>query len=380
MFRSRLVLAVLAVITALALVPQTTFAAKSTVKAPASFSAGYVDVFGGGTGFLSGWAYDNGKPVSIMVTFVDVNDATNTLVLTSTLNNDRPDVTSYLQQKTKSEIAGTFGFMLANIAPAKPGYFKLQSAYFNGNPMIVGSAAQPTLDLGFDHQLYASVSAEEMGYDREVPQGEPLAIYWYDTNVTAATAPQYVITLLNSETREYVGQIARIAETFTESEGKTLSWDGATVTGQDGQAVVVVPGSYVIQISKMEPGFNNVATTEVFTMVTPEVYAVLQRDIQRAIGVIGLQYALALYYDDNGRYPDAARLESALVPTYLTALPVAPTPADGSCTVNQNQIIYAATTFGESYSISFCLGVAHDDTAAGLHTVTPADFAALGEE
>jgi type II secretion system protein G len=77
------------------------------------------------------------------------------------------------------------------------------------------------------------------------------------------------------------------------------------------------------------------------------------RDAKRLADVRQVATALETYYNDNGKYPEAAAnpttaaaahtyLGGTLTPatpafsTYMTVVPQAPTPADGACTSTNN--------------------------------------------
>ena len=119
------------------------------------------------------------------------------------------------------------------------------------------------------------------------------------------------------------------------------------------------------------------------------------RDAKRIADVRQLASAMELYFNDKNSYPtngqaftaatgyiiNAANGLSSLVPTYIGILPVAPTPADGTCTAAfsnniANDYQYYGTVLGVNlsnvYTISFCLGAATGGYSAGEHDLTPA--------
>ena len=76
----------------------------------------------------------------------------------------------------------------------------------------------------------------------------------------------------------------------------------------------------------------------------------------------------------------ASALGSPLIyPTYIGAIPLAPTPPDGSCSVAQNSYTWvtnnaAATT--NAYALTFCLGATTGGLTcttgtACMHTLSP---------
>lgn len=117
------------------------------------------------------------------------------------------------------------------------------------------------------------------------------------------------------------------------------------------------------------------------------------RDAKRVADVRQLSTALELYYNDHNAYPiqttvgaiPAGSGATAFQPNYIGALPVPPTPADGSCTTTPtystvttppaaagpNAYSYVTDTNGTTYTISFCVGAQTGGLAAGGHTASP---------
>lgn len=100
------------------------------------------------------------------------------------------------------------------------------------------------------------------------------------------------------------------------------------------------------------------------------------RDAKRLADVRQVASALELYYDTNNGYPTTANFTttggaSSLAPTFLGAIPVAPSPVDGSCVATQNAYTYASTVT-TNYALTFCLGATTGGIAAGAHTLTQA--------
>jgi uncharacterized protein (TIGR02145 family) len=94
------------------------------------------------------------------------------------------------------------------------------------------------------------------------------------------------------------------------------------------------------------------------------------RDTQRLASVKQIQTALELYFDNVGSYPATLTAGSAILSTtsavtttYMTVVPTAPTPADGSCTATNNAFVYSST--GSGYIITFCIGSSVATLAAG---------------
>jgi hypothetical protein len=112
------------------------------------------------------------------------------------------------------------------------------------------------------------------------------------------------------------------------------------------------------------------------------------RDAKRVTDVVLIQTALGLYFADVGSYPTAASgltlgsgatsclqaggfsaLCTGAVTSYMQTIPVAPTPADGSCSEAQNAYVYTSAS-GNEYAISYCLGSQVGDRGAGPGTAT----------
>ena len=92
------------------------------------------------------------------------------------------------------------------------------------------------------------------------------------------------------------------------------------------------------------------------------------RDARRLADVRQVMTALELYANDEDAYPQTL---SNLVPEYFSnssLIPIAPTPADGACTDEQNQYSYEFMGDG-SYELSFCLSESYGGYNAGVNTV-----------
>jgi type IV pilus assembly protein PilA len=100
------------------------------------------------------------------------------------------------------------------------------------------------------------------------------------------------------------------------------------------------------------------------------------RDARRLADVRQIMTALELFYNDNSAYPLDNDSDGIPDPTdgdpafstYLQVYPTTPTPADGTCSVAENNYFYTPDV--SDYSISFCLGAATGGFTAGLHTAT----------
>jgi uncharacterized protein (TIGR02145 family)/prepilin-type N-terminal cleavage/methylation domain-containing protein len=103
------------------------------------------------------------------------------------------------------------------------------------------------------------------------------------------------------------------------------------------------------------------------------------RDAKRAGDVKQIQTALELFFNDKNRYPTNDEFNSGSVfststagtSTYLQIIPTAPTPADGTCTTDQNTMTYIQNENGNSYTISFCLGNTTGSLTPGQKCLTP---------
>jgi len=100
------------------------------------------------------------------------------------------------------------------------------------------------------------------------------------------------------------------------------------------------------------------------------------RDSRRVSDVKQVQTALELYYNDAGGYPDSDVADPGGTisygnTVYMSVVPTAPTPADGSCTATQNAYEYTMVGANTSYTFEYCLGAKTGGIPAGLHTATP---------
>lgn len=91
-------------------------------------------------------------------------------------------------------------------------------------------------------------------------------------------------------------------------------------------------------------------------------------DSQRLSDTRQFAAGLELYYNDYGSYPK--KIED-LSPKYLQQIPIAPTPAGGSCSETDNKYNYIYVS-PESYKLSFCFGGATGGYPAGKHILSQA--------
>lgn len=91
------------------------------------------------------------------------------------------------------------------------------------------------------------------------------------------------------------------------------------------------------------------------------------RDAKRISDVRMIASVNELYFFDKNSYPE--NLEQA-VPMYISILPNAPEPQDGTCTPEQNRYKYRQLS-KENYWLTFCLGQPIGGYSGGVHTLTP---------
>ncbi len=102
------------------------------------------------------------------------------------------------------------------------------------------------------------------------------------------------------------------------------------------------------------------------------------RDARRVADVKQIQTALEMYYNEMNSYPTSTTSGSPIKgtgasSTYMTKVPDAPIPADGTCTAaaNSNTYTYTIRENGASYTLTYCLGAKTGDIIAGVQTATP---------
>ncbi len=124
------------------------------------------------------------------------------------------------------------------------------------------------------------------------------------------------------------------------------------------------------------------------------------RNAKRLSQANQLAKAFELFYNDAGGYPTGtgamgsgyaaagtgavlgsiqlqhinSRGTFTMTPTYMVAIPTAPTPQDGSCTSSNNAYVYEVDDAGTRFTLSFCLGAATGSLSAGVRYLTPAGF------
>ncbi len=96
------------------------------------------------------------------------------------------------------------------------------------------------------------------------------------------------------------------------------------------------------------------------------------RNTKRLTDVKRIQIALESYYDYSGVYPSELGYSIIAYPariTFLSLVPSAPTPPDGSCTEINNVYTYKTDSLKQTYELTYCLSGAN----GGPKTVKSAD-------
>jgi len=94
------------------------------------------------------------------------------------------------------------------------------------------------------------------------------------------------------------------------------------------------------------------------------------RDAKRISDIKQIQTALELYFNENGDYPASISTSIASGTVFMSKVPSAPSPADGTCAAN-NTYTYNKATAG-TYTLQYCLGAATGNLPLGTSTATPA--------
>ncbi len=103
------------------------------------------------------------------------------------------------------------------------------------------------------------------------------------------------------------------------------------------------------------------------------------RDAKRLGDLKQMQTALEMYFNDKGAYPLSIdngifSTSSGSTSTYMYIKPASPTPADNTCSNNDNAYIYSVIDEGVSYTISTCLGGKVGDLNNGPICLSPSGF------
>lgn len=91
-------------------------------------------------------------------------------------------------------------------------------------------------------------------------------------------------------------------------------------------------------------------------------------DAKRLADIRQLASALELYFNDKNSYPNSLNL---LTPTYIVAVPTAPSSIGSACTQQNNTYSYTKIS-AMKYSLTFCLGQSIGGYQAGTHALTEA--------
>ena len=95
-------------------------------------------------------------------------------------------------------------------------------------------------------------------------------------------------------------------------------------------------------------------------------FDVASADSKRLSDVRQISAALELYFDSNKSYPENLNL---IVPKFAATVPTAPTPAEGSCSEQDNSYAYYFKD-SNNYELTFCLGSSVGGYSAGKHKLT----------
>ncbi|HNX11271.1 MAG TPA: FISUMP domain-containing protein [bacterium] len=103
------------------------------------------------------------------------------------------------------------------------------------------------------------------------------------------------------------------------------------------------------------------------------------RDARRVGDIKQITTALELFFNNAGRYPNATEWDSGSLTyngqTYLSVIPAAPTPADGTCDNTTNDFSYTQNNNGGSYTVTFCTGGVVGALSPGELCATPMGMA-----
>ena len=99
------------------------------------------------------------------------------------------------------------------------------------------------------------------------------------------------------------------------------------------------------------------------------------RDARRVADIRQIQTALEMYYNASNQYPAALSGTSSIATggvVFMAAMPLAPTPLDGTCASADNTYTYTATSSSASYTLKYCLGATTGGIPAGVNIASPA--------
>ena len=109
------------------------------------------------------------------------------------------------------------------------------------------------------------------------------------------------------------------------------------------------------------------------------------RDAKRISDVRQMRLALEMFYNDYNTYPfqDGLNELTEMYPTVISEIPVAPSPADGECTEEENTYKYVLDSSNSEgspnayYYLVYCLGSPVAGITAGIHAATPDSISAI---
>jgi hypothetical protein len=140
---------------------------------------------------VEGWAYDNGKQVTVVV--VLQNQSTAALITKSdTVYLGRPDVDAVLKSKKRNYHSVPTGFKI--IFPALPsGMYRLKSVTYNGRPFKVHQGVLSEVPIAMDHNV--QITSPVKGMATTVLRSGSLDIRWTDVNANNSPTQTYTLYL-----------------------------------------------------------------------------------------------------------------------------------------------------------------------------------------
>lgn len=212
------------------------------------FREGWLERYSGGSAqyaepvSVEGWAYDNGKPVTVVA--VLQNQSTAAIVTQSdTVYIARSDVDAVLKSKKRGYRPGPTGFKI--IFPAlSTGVYRLKSVTYNGRPFKVHQGVLSEVPVAIDHNL--QLTSPIKGMVTTIARSGSLDIRWTDINANNTPTQSYTLYLtpvVPSKTC-FLGW-AYNTHTFTWKVGDFPSNGGGECTMSD-----VTAGEYKVQIVK----------------------------------------------------------------------------------------------------------------------------------
>ncbi len=141
-----------------------------------------------------------------------------------------------------------------------------------------------------------------------------------------------------------------------------IEWDTdrATVVTLDGLPVGLY-GTQNVTLSANKT--YTLAATNVNGTTTKQITITVQtdaslRDAQRVEDILTILFGLVIYGEDHqNKFPDSLQ---SMGTSYLSTVPVAPTPPDGACSSSDNEYVYTPSADRTNFTLKFCLGTADD--------------------